>query len=229
MLKHCATYHQVINDIRDSTLSAGRAPESVRLLAVSKRQSPLAIRSLASCGQRAFGENYLQEAETKIAALRDLDLEWHFIGPLQSNKTAGVAELFDWVHTVERSKIAQRLNDQRPSELPPLNICVQVNVSGEMSKSGVSPDSLSELLEYLPSLPNLRFRGLMALPRPVDDFNQQRAMFKHLREIYLQAVGTQTDTLSIGTSSDYRAAIFEGATIVRIGTALFGARDQAGN
>lgn len=212
---------------------AGRAPASVSLLAVSKTFGADAVIAAAGAGQRSFGENYLQEATDKIAAvalaLPDTALEWHFIGPIQSNKTRPIAEHFDWVHTVEREKIAQRLSEQRPAGLPPLNICLQVNISGEASKSGVSAQDLPALARAVAGLPNLRLRGLMAIPEPAEQFEQQRTAFRQLRELYqqLQAEGLDLDTLSMGMSGDMRAAIVEGATIVRVGSAIFGARNYS--
>ena len=208
---------------------AGRAPESVQLLAVSKTFAADAVLEAVAAGQRAFGENYLQEGVDKIAALRaagTAPLVWHFIGPIQSNKTRPIAEHFDWVHTVERERIAQRLSEQRPAELAPLQICLQVNISGEASKSGVTPQELSALAHKVAALPNLTLRGLMAIPEPVEDYAQQRAAFAALRALYdqLRAEGLALDTLSMGMSADLRAAIVEGATIVRVGSAIFGAR-----
>lgn len=211
----------------------GREPTSVSLLAVSKTFGPEAVIEAAEAGQRAFGENYLQEALEKqqaVQALRpDLALEWHFIGPIQSNKTRPVAEHFAWVHAVDREKIARRLSEQRTAGLPPLNICLQVNVSGEASKSGVSPGELPALAQAVVAMPNLKLRGLMAIPEPADDVDQQRKPFALLRQLQQQlaAIGIATDTLSMGMSSDMQAAIAEGATIVRIGTAIFGKRDYA--
>ena len=208
---------------------AGRPPDTVRLLAVSKTQSADAVRALADAGQSAFGENYVQEALDKIEALADLRprLEWHLIGPLQSNKTRVVAETFDWVHSVDRLKIAQRLSEQRPAWAAPLNICLQVNVSGEDSKSGVAPADLPALAAAVARLPRLRLRGLMSIPEPADDLAAQRAPHRRLRELRdaLAASGLSSlDTLSMGMSADLEAAILEGATMVRVGTALFGAR-----
>ena len=208
---------------------AGRPPDTVRLLAVSKTQSADAVRALADAGQSAFGENYVQEALDKIEALADLRprLEWHLIGPLQSNKTRVVAETFDWVHSVDRLKIAQRLSEQRPAWAAPLNICLQVNVSGEDSKSGVAPADLPALAAAVARLPRLRLRGLMSIPEPADDLAAQRAPHRRLRELRdaLAASGLSSlDTLSMGMSADLEAAILEGATMVRVGTDLFGAR-----
>lgn len=222
--------------IANSAQAAGRDPASITLLAVSKTFDVQAVLAAAQAGQRAFGENYVQEAIDKIAATRDmrehnpdLQLEWHFIGPIQSNKTRQIAEHFDWVHSVDRLKIAQRLSEQRPADMPPLQICLQVNVSGEATKSGLEPEALLELARAVVLLPNIRLRGLMAIPEPTDDVQQQRAAFAKLRFMQndLQAVGIQTDTLSMGMSADMDAAIAEGATIVRIGTAIFGVRDYA--
>ena len=219
--------------IATSAQAAGRDPTSITLLAVSKTFDAQAVLTAAQAGQRAFGENYVQEAIDKISATRelnpDLQLEWHFIGPIQSNKTRQIAEHFDWVHSVDRLKIAQRLSEQRPVDMPPLQICLQVNVSGEATKSGLEPDALLELAREVNALPNLRLRGLMAIPEPTEDVEQQRAAFAKLRLMQndLQAVGIPTDTLSMGMSADMDAAIAEGATIVRIGTAIFGGRDYA--
>ena len=222
--------------IANSAQAAGRDPASITLLAVSKTFDVQAVLAAAQAGQRAFGENYVQEAIDKIATTRDmrahnpdLQLEWHFIGPIQSNKTRQIAEHFDWVHSVDRLKIAQRLSEQRPAEMPPLQICLQVNVSGEATKSGLEPDELLELARAVVLLPNIRLRGLMAIPEPTEDVQQQRAAFAKLQLMQndLQAVGIQTDTLSMGMSADMDAAIAEGATIVRIGTAIFGVRDYA--
>jgi len=213
---------------------SGRPPHSVQLLAVSKTFGPEAVQEAVLAGQRAFGENYLQEALDKIQALGELGedsgkpvLEWHFIGPIQSNKTRPIAEHFDWVHTVEREKIAQRLSEQRPQGMAPLQICLQVNISGEASKSGVAPEELAALAHKVAALPNLNLRGLMAIPEPAVEFDQQRAAFARLRVLYeqLRADGLALDTLSMGMSADMRAAIVEGATIVRVGSAIFGSRN----
>jgi pyridoxal phosphate enzyme (YggS family) len=222
---------QVRKAISEAARVAGRAPDSVSLLAVSKTFGPEAVIEAADAGQREFGENYVQEALDKIASVKalrpDLDLVWHFIGPLQSNKTRLVAEQVDWVHSVDRIKIAQRLSDQRPDSLPPLNICLQVNVTGEVSKSGVAPKELLALAAAVKGMPRLRLRGLMAIPEPEDDPVLQRRPFSLLRELQqqLSAAGILTDTLSMGMSADMAAAITEGATIVRVGTAIFGRRD----
>jgi hypothetical protein len=208
--------------------AAGRESAGVTLLAVSKTFGPEAVREAHAAGQRAFGENYVQEALAKIEALADLraQLEWHLIGPLQSNKTREVAQAFDWVHTVDRLKIAQRLSDQRPVGLPPLSVCIQVNVSGETSKSGVDPDELAPLARAVAALPRLKLRGLMSIPEPAEGFEAQRVPHRGLRELLsgLRREGLALDTLSMGMSADLEAAVAEGATIVRIGTAIFGER-----
>lgn len=218
----------VRDEIRAAEQRWNRATGSVRLLAVSKRHSVAAIEAAVAAGQHAFGENYLQEAEEKRHELTDADIEWHFIGPLQSNKTRAVAEGFHWVHTVDRLKIAQRLSAQRPSELAPLNCCIQVNVSGEASKSGVAPDKVTALAHEIASLPGLRLRGLMTLPEAVVDFAAQRQAFRQLAELQAQLLeqGLNLDTLSMGMTNDLEAAIAEGATLVRIGTAVFGQRPE---
>ncbi|MFH1817173.1 MAG: YggS family pyridoxal phosphate-dependent enzyme [Pseudomonadota bacterium] len=207
--------------------AAGRPADSVQLLAVSKTWPAAGVREAAAAGQRAFGENYVQEAVDKAAELAALQLDWHFIGPLQSNKTRPVAEGFAWVHSVDRLKIAERLAAQRPPQLPPLHVCVQVNVSGEASKSGCAPDQAAALAHAVAALPGLRLRGLMAIPEPSDDSRLQRGRFALLRQLRdrLNAEGLELDTLSMGMSEDLEAAIMEGATIVRVGTAIFGKRD----
>jgi pyridoxal phosphate enzyme (YggS family) len=207
--------------------AAGRAAASVELLAVSKTWPAGRVREAAAAGQRAFGESYVQEAVPKIAALADLALEWHFIGPLQSNKTRPVAENFSWVHSVERLKIAERLADQRPASLPPLQVCVQVNVSGEASKSGCAPAEAQALCRAVAALPNLRLRGLMAIPEPTPDLALAQRRFALLRALRdgLAQDGLALDTLSMGMSDDLEAAIMEGATLVRVGTAIFGERN----
>ncbi len=203
-----------------------RPAAAVALLAVSKTQPAATIRAAAATGQRRFGENYLQEALAKMAELGDLDLEWHFIGPLQSNKTRPVAEHFAWVHSVDRLKLAERLSAQRPAALPPLNVCLQVNISAEASKSGCSLAELPALARAVAALPRLRLRGLMAIPAPAEGLEQQRQPFRRLREALeqLNAAGLQLDTLSMGMSDDLEAAVAEGATLVRVGSAIFGAR-----
>ncbi len=205
----------------------GRSSESVTLLAVSKTRPVTAIREAAHAGQTHFGENYLQEALDKISALSDLNLVWHFIGPIQSNKTRDIATHFDWVHSVDRIKIAQRLNDQRPDHLPQLNLCLQVNIDDEASKSGTTPAQLPQLASEISRLPHVKLRGLMTIPTATSDVDQQREAFHQLRSL-LQALnkdGFALDTLSMGMSSDMEAAIAEGATIVRIGTDIFGTRN----
>ena len=209
--------------IDSAARAVGRDPASIRLLAVSKTKPASAIREIHAAGVRDVGENYLQEALTKQGELRDLPLIWHFIGPIQSNKTKAIAEHFDWVHSVDRLKIAQRLSEQRPAGLPPLNICLQVNVSGEDSKSGCAPADLPALANAVAALPNLRLRGLMAIPEPTEDRAEQEAAFASLRQLQ-ERLGLGLDTLSMGMSHDLEAAIAQGATWVRIGTALFGAR-----
>jgi pyridoxal phosphate enzyme (YggS family) len=203
------------------------------LLAVSKTFGPEAVIEAAQAGQQAFGENYLQEALEKIRAVQEaaphLKLEWHYIGPIQSNKTRAIAEHFDWVHSVDREKIAQRLSEQRPAHLSPLNICIQVNISGEASKSGVAPEQVAQLAQAIAVLPGLKLRGLMAIPEPGETFEQQRIPFAKLRELFnrLREQGFALDVMSMGMSADMDAAIAEGANIVRIGTAIFGQRGYA--
>lgn len=216
----------VRNKIIDLEVKYGRTPGSVSLLAVSKIQSTAKMFALISAGQRAFGENYLQEALEKIAQLQESKLEWHFIGPVQSNKTNKIACHFDWLHSLERIKIAERLSAQRPDNLLPLNLCLQVNISNEASKQGVLDKDVFDLAARVAKLPRLKLRGLMGLPAPTSDFSQQRASFRQLYVLYtrLRDAGHPLDTLSMGTSHDMEAAIAEGATIVRIGTALFGQR-----
>jgi pyridoxal phosphate enzyme (YggS family) len=217
--------------IHAASKAAGRDAASVKLLAVSKTFPAEAVLEAVAAGQRAFGENYLQEALDKIAvvaaAVPSEQVEWHFIGPIQSNKTRPIAASFAWVHTVERLKIAQRLSEQRPAGLPPLNICLQVNISGEASKSGATPQELPELARQVALLPNLKLRGLMAIPEPETDVAKQRAAFARVQALadQLRAGGIELDTLSMGMSADMAAAIAEGATIVRVGSAIFGARN----
>ncbi len=215
--------------IDDAARMAGRLPEDIHLLAVSKTWPLSSVLTAAEAGQRAFGENYVQEGCEKAAATVDLDLEWHFIGPLQSNKSRQVAEHFAWVHSVDRLKIAERLSSQRPAHLPPLQVCVQVNVSGEASKSGCLPTDTLALCQAVAALPNLKLRGLMTIPEPSDDPLAQRTPFRQLRELadQVRAAGLPLDTLSMGMSHDLEAAVAEGATIVRIGTAIFGERNYA--
>jgi hypothetical protein len=213
--------------------SAGRPVDEVALLAVSKTFGPEAVLEAYDAGQRAFGENYVQEALDKIAAVQalraDAAIEWHFIGPIQSNKTRPIAQAFAWVHSVDRLKIAQRLSEQRPDTLPPLNICLQVNISGEASKSGAAPDEVAGLALEVACLPRLKLRGLMAIPEPEGDLQQQREPFARMRMLkeQLNAQGLALDTLSMGMSADLQAAVLEGATMVRVGSAIFGARTAA--
>jgi len=206
----------------------GRLPGSVKLLAVTKTKLIKDIYPAIDCGQTDFAENYVQEAVGKITAINDSRLTWHFIGPIQSNKTRAIAEYFHWVHSLDRAKIALRLNDLRPDHLPPLNICIQINICNEQSKSGILPDALRELVKVCTALPRLRLRGLMALPVPSENFDQQRVPFRRLRELFDELHSSQPglDTLSMGTSHDMEAAIAEGSTMVRIGTVLFGPRDH---
>jgi pyridoxal phosphate enzyme (YggS family) len=215
--------------IGNACTASHRAPESVQLLAVSKNFDAASVQLAIAAGLTDFGENYLQEGLAKIAALPRPNLRWHFIGPIQSNKTRNLAEQFDWVHSVDRLKITQRLSEQRPAALPPLNICVQVNISGEASKSGCTPDETLALCRAVAALPRLRLRGLMAIPAPIAPGADPREPFRALRELFEQIrksgeAGTGFDTLSAGMSDDLEAAIAEGATMVRIGTAIFGSR-----
>ncbi len=211
---------------------AGRDVRSVTLLAVGKTFPAAAIREAQAAGQRAFGENYVQEALAKIESLADLrhDLAWHLIGPLQANKTRAVAEAFDWVHTIDRAKTAERLSAQRPGSLPPLQVCVQVNIDGAASKGGVAPDEARALARLVASLPRLRLRGLMAVPEPAETEEGRRAPHRALRELFesLRADGLDLDTLSAGMSDDLESAVAEGATLLRVGSAIFGERAPAG-
>ncbi|SFG94743.1 hypothetical protein SAMN05518865_12448 [Duganella sp. CF458] len=225
---------QVVTEaINVAAREAQRTPNEVQLLAVSKTFPAQAVFEAVLAGQRAFGENYVQEGVDKIHELARMrgctPLEWHFIGPIQSNKTRLIAENFDWVHTIEREKVAQRLSEQRPQGLHPMQVCIQVNTSGEASKSGVLPADAAALARTVAALPRLVLRGLMSIPEPQDDFDQQRAAFRVLAELHqqLRAAGIALDTLSMGMSADMRAAIHEGATIVRVGSAIFGARDYS--
>jgi len=226
----CGRLRAVTARIARAATEARREPATIRLLAVSKTFGAAAVRDLAACGQREFGENYVQEALEKQAALRDLPLEWHFIGPIQSNKTRAIAENFSWVHSIDRQKIAERLSAQRPSGLPPLQVCIEVNVSGEASKGGVAPDELPVLAGIVEKLPGLKLRGLMAIPAPTLALAAQREAFRRVQEQFnvLRARGHMLDTLSMGMSADLEAAILEGATVVRVGTALFGERNHLG-
>ena len=215
---------QVGQRIRAAADAVQRDASSIHLLAVSKTKPAQAVREAYAAGLRDFGENYLQEALGKQADLTDLPLSWHFIGPIQSNKTRAIAEHFAWVHSVDRLKIAQRLSEQRPADLPPLNICIQVNVSGEASKSGCTPADLPALATAISALPRLKLRGLMAIPEPTEDRAEQDAAFATVRDLQA-SLNLPLDTLSMGMSHDLESAIAQGATWVRIGTALFGARD----
>ncbi len=221
---------QVRARIQSACQAAGRAPAEVTLLAVSKTFGPEAVRAAAACGQRAFGENYLQEAVEKMAQLaEDADaptLEWHCIGPIQSNKTRLVAEHFDWAHTVDRLKTAQRLSQQRPVHRAPLNVCIQVNIDGGANKAGVMPEETLALAREIAPLPGLVLRGLMTIPEPAANFESQRAVHLRARALFdqLRAQGLALDTLSMGMTSDLEAAIAAGSTMVRVGTAIFGGR-----
>lgn len=223
--------HNIANLLERVRLSAEksqRCADDILLLAVSKTRTEQDIRSAHKCGLREFGESYLQEALDKIEALQDLDLVWHFIGPIQSNKTRPIASSFHWVHSVDRAKIARRLSEQRPPGLPPLQVCLQVNISAEQSKSGVAPEQLPQLAQEVAQLPRLQLRGLMAIPAATQDSLQQRRAFAQLRrefeQLQLQLPGL--DTLSMGMSGDMESAIAEGATILRIGSAMFGPRNR---
>ncbi len=217
---------QVHEQIQAACQAAGRPAGSVQLLAVSKTWGPEAVRAAHAAGQTAFGENYIQEAVDKITALRDLPLVWHCIGPIQSNKTRLVAEHFDWVHSIDRLKVAQRLSEQRPEQLPPLQVCIQVNVDGGANKSGVSPQELLALAQAVAALPRLQLRGLMTIPEPAETEADMRAVHRQAKALFeqLRAQGLLLDTLSMGMSADLTAAIAEGSTMVRVGTAIFGQR-----
>ena len=208
--------------------AVGRPPDAVNLLAVSKTFGPDAVAEAFAAGQRAFGENYIQEAVEKMAALRELSIEWHCIGPVQSNKTRLVAENFQWIHTVDRLKIAQRLSDQRPADMPPLQVCLQVNVDGGANKSGAPPHEVADLALAVATLPRLRLRGLMCIPEPAPDFVATRALFMRAKALFdaLNAQNLGLDTLSMGMSADMEAAIHAGSTMVRVGTAIFGGRPR---
>ncbi|MBI4205795.1 MAG: YggS family pyridoxal phosphate-dependent enzyme [Betaproteobacteria bacterium] len=223
-----ANLQAVRNRIERAAQSAGRDPSAIALIAVSKTWPAACIAEAYACGQGAFGESYAQEALGKIMQLGDLPLAWHFIGPIQSNKTRAIAGHFQWVHSVARAKIAERLNDARPAGLPPLNVCIQVNVSGEAGKSGVQPGEQLALARAIAALPRLKLRGLMAVPEPTPDTRLQRQRFALLRELKdgLGAMGLALDTLSMGMSDDLESAILEGATMVRVGTAIFGQRQK---
>lgn len=206
--------------------ACGRDPQDITLLAVSKTFGQVAVRAAARAGQLAFGENYLQEALDKQIAVADLQLIWHFIGPIQSNKTRGIAENFAWVHSLDRLKIAERLSAQRPAIAPPLSVCIEVNISREVSKGGVMSEALAAFADQVAVLPHLKLRGLMAIPAPTTDVLQQREAFAQVRALFneLNQRGLELDTLSMGMSDDLEAAIAEGANMLRIGTAIFGAR-----
>ncbi len=219
--------NQIKNQIQQTAKTHGREPKSIQLLAVSKKKPASDIRAAYLAGQKSFGENYLQEATDKIQQLSDLDISWHFIGAIQSNKTKQIASSFDWVHCVDRQKIAQRLSDQRPSNLPKLNVCIQVNLDQQASKAGVALTEVASLAMAIKDLPRVNFRGLMSIPAPRQNFDLQRAAFARLRDCLdsLQRLNIGCDTLSMGMSGDMDAAIAEGSTMVRIGTALFGGRN----
>jgi hypothetical protein len=212
--------------IASAAKACGRNPDNIILLAVSKTWPAVCVRQAIAAGQTAFGENYVQEGVNKIAELDSPELAWHFIGPLQSNKTRTVAEHFDWVHSIDRLKIAERLSEQRPDSYAPLQVCLQVNISGEDTKSGITLKEVPALAAQVAQLPHLQLRGLMAIPEPIDDYELQRLAFRRLREAFetLKQEGLSVDTLSMGMSHDLEAAIAEGATLVRIGTAIFGER-----
>ncbi len=218
--------NQVRNQLANAATACGRSPGSVTLLAISKQHSVAAIRVLATAGQRDFGESYLQEALTKMDELRNLNLCWHFIGQLQSNKSRAIAEHFDWVHTLDRDRIATRLNDQRPPEMGPLEVCIQVKLADEAGKGGIWPEQVLTLAQHIQPLPRLKLRGLMCIPPPSDDYATQLSQFRRLSDLLqqLNSSGLNLDTLSMGMSGDYPAAVAAGATLVRIGTALFGER-----
>lgn len=222
-------YQMILEKIKQAEIKYQREPGSVKLIAVSKTKPTAMIREMITLGQRAFGENYLQEAIQKQTELGDLDLEWHFIGHIQSNKTKDISGHFDWAHGVDRLKIARRLSDQRPSHLSALNICIQVNLEAEQTKSGASPQEVLDHAKEIASLSNVRLRGLMAIPSPNNPFEQQRELFKQLRNLLdeLNKQDLDVDTLSMGMTDDMEAAIAEGATHIRIGTALFGARNYS--
>jgi len=227
-MKSIAQNLQCLNkQIHGAEQKYGRETGSITLLAVSKTHPAEKIQMAADCGQRHFGESYLQEALRKIREIDDSRLIWHFIGPIQSNKTRGIAENFSWVHSVDRLKIARRLDEMRPAALPPMNICIQINISGEATKSGIPPEQLAAMAEQVSALPRLRLRGLMTMPEETGDFMAQRHAFHRMKQTLeeLQRAGFSLDTLSMGTSHDMEAAIAEGATIVRIGTAIFGPRE----
>jgi pyridoxal phosphate enzyme (YggS family) len=220
---------KVLTRIEGAASQTSRRSDEITLMAVSKTKPAEAIEAAAACGLQHFGENYLQEALDKIETLHELDLTWHFIGPIQSNKTRPIAEHFDWVHSVDRLKIAQRLSDQRPAHLGPVNICLQVNISNEDTKSGVSAEQAPELASAIATLPNIRLRGLMAIPKPSDDPAEQAAAFEKVVTLFntLRHTIPELDTLSMGMSQDLDAAIAAGSTMVRIGTDIFGERNRS--
>jgi hypothetical protein len=217
--------NHILAQIRQAEITYNRKPGSVQLLAVSKTKTAKDIAAAYQAGQRHFGESYCQEAIKKQQELGAYDITWHFIGPVQSNKTKALAMHFSWIHSIDSLKIAKRLSDQRPGTLPPLNICLQVNISGEQSKSGITLNELPKLCELVAVLPNIKLRGVMAVPMPEEDFDLQRQPYKTLYEAVAKLDNPELDTYSFGMSGDLNAAIAEGATIVRIGTALFGARE----
>ena len=218
--------HRIQAQIAETARTYGRDPKSILLLAVSKRKSASDIRAAYNFGQRDFGENFLQEAQGKMQDLQDLDICWHFIGAIQSNKTKPIAQLFDWAHCIDRIKVARRLSEQRPADMIPLNVCIQVKLDDEESKSGIDLDQVPALADEISTLPGLRLRGLMSIPAPRDDFAAHRATFARLADSLhsLQQRGLDCDTLSMGMTQDMQAAIAEGSTLVRIGTAIFGER-----
>ena len=229
MIRVTENLRKIRDLLAEAAVNAGREADSVKLLAVSKKQPLSRVLDAIEAGQRDFGENQVAEGVEKIETLANDDLVWHFIGHLQTNKTRIVAEHFDWVHSVDRFKTARRLSEQRPVSMGDLNVCLQINLDAESSKSGIAPEALPDLVQQVVELPLLRLRGLMCLPRIRPDFDAQRQPFARLRELAqeLRAAGVDTDTLSMGMSADFRAAIFEGSTIVRIGTAVFGPRHTA--
>jgi len=222
-------YKQIQKAIEQVAVASNRKADDVLLLAVSKTKPAAMIEQLYQCGQRHFAESYVQEALAKQRLLAAFDISWHFIGPVQSNKTKLIANQFDWVHSVDRLKIARRLSEQRASHLPALNICLQVNISGEQSKSGIALEQLSELVSQVKALPNLRLRGVMAIPEPESDYEKQREPYRKLFQAVADLSEPEMNVFSMGMSADLKAAIAEGSTIVRIGTALFGARQYPDN
>lgn len=234
MTNMACNINRVRQRLADAARAADRSPAAITLVAVSKTRSAACIREAFAAGLHDYGENYLQEALEKIAELADLDIRWHFIGPIQSNKTRAIAEHFHWVHTIDRLKVAERLSAQRPAHLGPIDVCIQVNIDAEDSKSGVSPAALPALAEAVVALPNLRLRGLMTIPAPAANSETQRTSFFYLAQLLanlrtLSPALASLDTLSMGMSDDLEAAVLEGATLVRVGTALFGARPKPGD